>query len=114
MHRIVSENFLKSDEADVTELYSKRSETVELSRISGEVLIENSIKTPADQQNIFRPNCSSNDRFLKLKSNHYTTKTLRGLMEKSLTLFEQCYAISEGYTLRRHQTPICFFLSDCV
>ena len=64
---------------------------------------------PADQQDIFRPNCLSNDIFLRLKSSHYTMKTLRGLMEKSLTLFEKCYAISEGDTLRRHQTPICFF-----
>ena len=45
-------------------------------------------KTPADQQDIFRPNCSSNDIFLRLKSSHYTMKTLRGLMEKGLTLFE--------------------------
>ena len=65
-------------------------------------------KTPADQQDIFRPNCSSNDIFLRLKSSHYTMKTLRGLMEKGLTLFEYCYAISEGNTLRRHQTHLFF------
>ena len=45
-------------------------------------------KTPADQEDIFRPNCSSNDIFLRLKSSNYTMKTLRGLMEKDLTLFE--------------------------
>ena len=40
-------------------------------------------------------------------------ETLRGLMEKGLALFEYCYAISEGNTLRRHQTPICLFVSLC-
>ena len=45
-------------------------------------------KTPADQQDIFRPNCPNNDIFLRLKSSHYTMKKLRGLMEKGMTLFE--------------------------
>ena len=35
-------------------------------------------------------------------------------MEKGLTLSEYCYAISEGNTLRRHQTPIWFFVRLCV
>ena len=35
-------------------------------------------------------------------------KTLRGLMEKGLTLFEKYYALPEGITLRRHQTPMFF------
>ena len=51
-------------------------------------LEKNKNKTPADQQDIFRPNCSSNDIYLRLKSSHYTMKTLRGLMGKGLTLFE--------------------------
>ena len=38
-------------------------------------------KMPADQQDIFFPNCSSNDIFLRLKSSHRTMKTLRGLMD---------------------------------
>ena len=49
---------------------------------------ENFNKTRADQYDIFRPNCSSNDIFLRLKSSHYTMKTLRVLMEKGLTVFE--------------------------
>ena len=71
-------------------------------------------KTPPDQQDIFRPNCSSNDIFLRLKSSHCTMKAHRCLMKKGLTLFEKCHAISEGNTSRRHRTPIWFFVRLCV
>ena len=38
-------------------------------------LVDN--KTNADQQDIFSPNCFSNDIFLRLKSSHCTMKTQR-------------------------------------
>ena len=61
-------------------------------------------KTPTDQQDIFRPNCSSNDTFWD--SSHCTMKTHKFLMKKELTLFEYCHPISEANSSRTHQTHI--------
>ena len=73
-------------EASVDELINTLKSQVRGAKLLFYFLKNN--KTPADQQDIFRPNCSSNDIFLRLKSSHCTMKTHRGLMKTGLPLFE--------------------------
>ena len=70
-------------------------------------------KMPADQQDTFRTNCSSNDTISRLKRSHCTMKTHKSLMKKVLTFFEKCHPISEENTWRTHLTLICFVVGQC-
>ena len=54
---------------------------------------KNQNKMSANQQDIFRPNCSSNDIILRLKSRRCTIKTQKSLMKKVLTRVFEYYEI---------------------
>ena len=63
-------------------------------------------KTLADQLDIFRPNCSSNDIFLRLKSSHCTMKTYRSFLNNVIPFQKE--------PLQEHTKHLFVFLSTCV
>ena len=70
-------------------------------------------KAPAEQRDIFRTNCSSNDIFLRLKSSHCTMKT-HGWWKKVGRFLNQVIPFQKE-TLQEHIKHLfAFFVGLCV